>query len=41
MASGYRLGVLQGRLRGVEGEENLRKLVEIGFRKQEKKGSKI
>lgn len=29
----YRLGFLQGRLRGVEGEENLRKLIEKDFRK--------
>jgi len=29
----YRLGYLQGRLRGIEGEENLRKIVEKEFKK--------
>lgn len=30
----YRLGFLQGRLRGVEGEENLRKLLEFEQKKK-------
>lgn len=29
----YRLGYLQGRLKGVEGEENLRKLIEKDLKK--------
>jgi hypothetical protein len=33
----YRLGFLQGRLRGVEGEEKLRELVERSILKESKK----
>lgn len=33
---GYRLGFLQGRLRGVEGEEALRKLAEMSLKKRNK-----
>lgn len=29
----YRLGYLQGRLKGVEGEENIRKLIEKDLKK--------
>lgn len=33
----YRLGFLTGRLKGVEGEENIRKLIENNFKKQNEK----